>query len=234
MKKQLLELSMISLVGVSLGGCVSTQTVTQTQRGPLLASLKAVPAPAPALAAMHPAKAAAVLLESAIVAFRSADFATASADFSKAIETSRLNDAGRALAYWHIFLAEGHLGNTSLGSEALASFVVVAADLVEEARMGLTSSDFSQRFDLEGKLARGRATLSATWAQRSPSFGRSQTSPVPVQSTQEIHYFLALVSPCGSSSRAAVAQENVNESMRAVTMTCKGTSSSARYFFSVD
>ncbi len=239
MKNLLNKLCICAAVLVSTTSCVSTQTVTETRRGPLLASLKhVVPKvepiePAEPIESMHPARAAGVLLERAIVAFRAGELGNASDDFTRAIRTGRLNDAGRSLAYWHVFLAEKQMGNTSVSSDALSSFVVVAADLVADRAGGV--EDFVVRFDLRGKLARARATLSANWANRSPVFGRTQASAVPVRSAQEMHYFLALVSPCPSLRSQDVTQELLGGSFQAITMTCGGADgASSRYFFDVD
>jgi hypothetical protein len=154
---------------------------------------------------------AAGLLERAFVHFQEDRHAAAAQAFRAAINTGNLNDAGRALAYWHIFLAESMLDHQDDGAEALSSFIVVGQDVVDARntmRYAVTSSgDFVERFDLNDRLSRARALLSAAWAERMPQFGRSADEPVPVMNESELVYFLASVGACAKPDDRVVMRE---------------------------
>lgn len=154
--------------------------------------------------AMSDEAAAGFLLERAFYHFRHGDHRKAAHNFDGAVHTGQLNDAGRALAYWHIYLALRSHGDTDGSSDALASFVVVAEDILamrDNVRYAIDDSgDFVERFDLVRRVARARGTLSATWAAHSRGFGRSRGNPVPVSDVTEINYFLEAAPPCADAA----------------------------------
>ena len=146
---------------------------------------------------------AGLLLQQGLAYFRRARNAAAARCFARAIGTGHLNEAGRALAYWHIFVAERTGGRMDESHEALASFVVVAENVLrlrDDDRFAQDhTGDFVDRFDLRRRLAQGRAVLSAAWADRSRYFGRSAGNPVPVHDRDELRYFLDLVPTCADA-----------------------------------
>jgi hypothetical protein len=173
----------------------------------------AVPSIQPSNDAVEVDESAAGLLERAFVHFQQDRHAAAAQSFRAAIATGNLNDAGRALAYWHIFLTESMLDHRDDGAEALSSFVVVGQDVVDARntmRYAVTSSgDFIERFDLSNRLSRARALLSAAWADRVPAFGRSADEPVPIFDETELDYFLASVDTCVNASDRVVTRESL-------------------------
>lgn len=143
-------------------------------------------------------------LERAFHRFRLGEYGRAARSFEAAIGTNNLNDSGRALAYWHVYLCRAQTGEEDAAAEALMSFSVVAEDMLsdsdEVSHEYLASRDFVERFNLEGRLARARATLAALWVDRSADYGRSGGQPIRVQSTQELDVFLELAAPCDESN----------------------------------
>jgi hypothetical protein len=147
---------------------------------------------------------AAALLERGFLSFRHDQPADARQAFTAAIATGNLNDAGRAVAYWHIFLANQQQGDVDGGAEALNAFLVAAQDLLDERGTrgvaATSSGDFVDRFDLERRMARARAVLSAVWAAKVLAYGRSAAYPVVVKDETELGYFLELAPPCAQAS----------------------------------
>lgn len=191
--------------GLSLVHC-ATPTDARHIHERMMASMRpvAVPvAPPPPLDEDAPAG---VLLERGMDSFGVDNFDDSSRAFQAAISTHRLNDAGRVLAYWHIFLSEHNLGNHQASTDALSSFVASAEEVIsmrEEVQFAVDATgDFVDRFDLHERLARGRALLSAAWAGQHRDFGRSQARPVPVRSGAEALYFLDAVTPCDQGTRS--------------------------------
>jgi hypothetical protein len=249
-------------LGLYATGCAASNAETQPVTLPTAAQLapetalrtadaKPAPAPAPAVeVAQAPADDAdgsgeganaGALLRRAFEFFKHDDNAAAANAFRAAIATGSLNDAGRALAYWHVYVSEQSLSHTDRAADALASFVVVAQDVIdirEHLRYAEDDSgDFVDRFDLKRRLARARAMLSVAWAGQTKEFGRSAGAPVPVHSSAEMNYFLELAPPCArsqdrhivSSPKNAPGPSNVAE----VNMTCDGNQGQASYFFQV-
>ncbi len=184
------------------------------------------------------ARSAGVLLHQAFDLFRRGADAAAAAAFAGAVGTGNLNDAGRTLAYWYIFMAEQHLGHEDAAAEALQSFIVVAQDvLLDQDEAAALGDDFTERFDLRRRLARARATLSAVWAGHASKFGRHSSQPVLVHSAIEQDYFLQLAMPCvAQQSRqvvhlpAAQRQPHLEE----VRVHCRGAhGATAHYYFQV-
>lgn len=164
----------------------------------------------------------------------------ASTQFQAAIDTGELNDAGRALAYWHIALAQTAMGAPAHAQDALQSFVVISVDLLA-APQGMASgadgaNDFVTRFDLRRRVARARAELSAAWAEHTTGFGRSLMAPVPIHNETEMHYFLELAPPCppGHARRAFQARlsaAQTSQGLSQVQLSCDGSQIEAEYFF---
>ncbi len=145
------------------------------------------------------------LLEMALAYLRHGDDQAASMAFQRAIDTGYLSDAGRALAYWYIHLAEKSRGSIDKSINALTGFVVLAEDLLEEASPYRYASqdreDFIWQFDLDRRLSLARAVMSATWAERAQGYGLSLEHPVSVHNDMEMSYFIELASPCANHSQ---------------------------------
>ena len=145
------------------------------------------------------------LLEMALAYLRHGDDQAASIAFQRAIDTGYLSDAGRALAYWYIHLAEKSRGSIDKSINALTGFVVLAEDLLEEASpyryANQDREDFIWQFDLDRRLSLARAVMSATWAERAHGYGLSVEHPVSVHNDMEMSYFIELASPCANNSQ---------------------------------
>jgi hypothetical protein len=206
----------------------------------MVASLDPV-APPPVLddEELNPAAAAGALLEQGMVLFRNGEFSAASSAFGYAIATDRLNNAGRALAYWHVYVSQQQLGRVDASADALTSFVVVAEDVLEvrsSMRFAVNEAgDFVDRFELPSKLRRARAMLSATWAGRVEQFGRSVQQPVPVHDEDELDQFLSIVAPCNEGGRQDQMRHQVptesGHPVHRVTLSCGGLDNTVNYFF---
>ncbi len=185
--------------------CGSSQANTVTKR-PMVASMQPM-APQPVQVEEHDNSASAHL-ERAFHRLRIAEYDGAARSFEAAIGTNNLNDSGRALAYWHVYLCRAQTGEEDAAADALMSFTVVAEDMLDDSdelsHEYLASRDFVERFNLEGRLARARATLAALWVDRSADYGRSGGQPIRVQSSQELDVFLELAPPCDTAETRQV------------------------------
>lgn len=224
-----------------VSGCATTQSAHRDHASrPQLASIQPVMMPLPPAAADEPPEddnSAARLLERGFNHFRQDEVRQAGEAFRAAVATGHLNDAGRALAYWHIYLAERSQGRVEAGADALAFFIVVGDDVMEARKTTRyaidDSGDFVDRFDLDRRLARARAILSAIWADKVPGFGRSPDRPVPVRDDNEKNYFLELAPPCNRALERTVREEIAPESTMAqkVTVTCDRETTGVDYYF---
>lgn len=200
----------------------------------MVASLTPVAAPRPHIID-NPGATAGALLELALGQFRGGNNYDASRAFNRAIETGRLNDAGRALAYWHIFIADRQVGEIDRSTDALASFIVVGEDIFairESMRYAVDESgDFADRFGLADKLDQARALISAAWSNRRPAFGHSENIPVRVQSDEEVEYFLGFASPCSNTVLRSVSRRPVNDSMEQITLSCGEIGDEVEFYF---
>jgi hypothetical protein len=194
---------------------------------------------APLEANLEEDNSAAGLLEKGFAHFRRDESRAAGDAFQAAIDTGHLNDAGRALAYWHIYLAARSSGDLEAGVDALASFIVVGQDILdvrEDMRYAVDESgDFVSRFDLEHRLARARALLSATWAAKVHGFGRSVKQPVPIQDASEMEYFLEVAPPCDKTVRRRIEKLPTPPGEPThVTLTCEsGPTGAFDYYFTL-
>lgn len=222
---------------------VAPPAVTETTQDPPTAPVPPSPMAVAGEGADDAAATAGSLLKRAFDYFKNDNNKAAAEAFKAAIATGNLNDAGRALAYWHIFVAEEALGDRNASSDALSSFVVVAQDVMdirEQLRYAEDDSgDFVDRFDLKRRLARARAMLSVAWAYHVGWFGRSTAAPVPVQSTAEMNYFLELAPPCARAhdrhiqASAPAAVPGTAAHMSEVDLSCDGDHDKTSYFFQV-
>jgi hypothetical protein len=231
--------SVVTLALVS--GCETPRGQARDLGGrPALASIQPVmiaPPPGEPAPEIEEDTSAAGLLEKGFSYFRQEQARAAGDAFRAAIDTGHLNDAGRALAYWHIYLAERSSGNMEAGVDALSSFVVVGQDVLDvrgDTKYAVDENgDFVARFDLENRLARARAVLSASWADKVKQFGRSNSHPVPIQDTSEIEYFLEVAPPCDKTVRRRVEKlPTAPGEPTHVTVTCEsGPQGAFDYYF---
>ena len=147
---------------------------------------------------------AAAILEHAFAALRAERMRLAGMLFRNAIRSGGLNDAGRAWAYWHIYVTERDRGAMDASADALSSFVVVGQNLLERrqriaAERAAGAAGFAKRFDLPKRLSLARAMLSVIWSPRIQLYGRSKSRPMVVKNAREIDYFIQLAAPCGNS-----------------------------------
>ncbi|MHA2280010.1 MAG: hypothetical protein ACXAC5_03915 [Promethearchaeota archaeon] len=137
------------------------------------------------------------LLERGFMFFHQKLFRDAAENFRKAIGTGNLNDAGRALAYWHMGLCWTELNEEDNTMDALFSFVMVAQDILDirEIRQYAVAEgeDFVGHFKLMQKLAWARAYINFTWASRGSVYGRSQDNPVLAHNIEELEFFVGMV-----------------------------------------
>ena len=118
--------------------------------------------------------------------------------FRAALMTGNLNDAGRAISYWHISLAFIELGEDDKSLESLASFIVIGQDILDArealVRYAITEDgDFVERFGLPNKLAIARAITNYEWASRSDYYGRSRETAVIAHNKTELDHFAAVI-----------------------------------------
>jgi hypothetical protein len=231
----------ICLVLVSACAAQSPQPQPGYPDRPMVASLQPMVGASEASPQMNPAAAAGALLEQGLVHFRDSQYGLAVKAFQFAIETGRLNDAGRALAYWHVFAAAHELGDIDASADALAAFVVVAEDVLEirdETRYAVSNAgDFVERFNVVAKLQTARAMLAAAWATRAPHFGRTADQAIPVEDDAELDKVLDIIAPCESAERDDRAQRQVADTtgyyVQRVTLTCGGPGASIEFYFDV-
>ncbi len=209
----------------------------------MVASLQAVIPPPPPLKSSLELYAddPGTLLERGLGYFRDNEPDEAVEAFQMAIDTNKLNDAGRVLAYWHIFIAERQVGHIDQSSEALAGFVAIAEDIVamrSEVRYAVSAAgDFVKRFDLLLKLNHARALLSATWAHRASYFGRSVNRPILVHNAEELGYFLEFAAPCPTLSGRRVQRQKTKDRLghpiHQITVSCGRGAGVFNFFFDV-
>ncbi|RYF11331.1 MAG: hypothetical protein EOO40_03520 [Deltaproteobacteria bacterium] len=191
------------------------------------------PALQPAPQATDPELSASDLLHRGFELFHQDEDAAASQSFRDALGTGGLNDAGRSLAYWHIFVCEQSLGHQDVAAEALSSFVVAAQDVLQQAATGDDAEGFAVRFDLRRRLARARATLSAVWASHAAIVGRSITRPVLVYDDLEKDFFLQLAMPCAQTQHREVESPSALYSplVERIDVRCDGDDETPRSFY---
>lgn len=185
-------------------------------------------------------------LERAFSLWHDGHFAASIDAMHEALSTQDLNDAGKALAYWHVYLAQQALGHTQAGQGALADFVAVADDIMTALVpvSGVTGADnpnssaaaFAQQFDLKGRLARARAILNLAWAQQTHRAGFSEGHPVLVFNDAEMDHFLDLAPPCAHhSDRKVVAvrrqRDHLGRPTAQATLRCRQAGGERHYYF---
>lgn len=177
------------------------------------------------------------LLEVALGFLKSGNDEVAADAFTRAISTGYLSDAGRALAYWYIHLAQKSQGSQDASIDALASFVVLAQDLIAHSNgyqfAGGQPDDFITQFDLTRRLSLARAVMSSNWSRRSATFGRSAQHPVLVHDDIELAYFVELSSACVHGGQEMVRETLLvdGELIHQVTIHCVPQTAAQNFFF---
>lgn len=199
--------------GAFLVTCAPYSSLSGLEERPLVASMTpVVPAQEiPEIEMDFADDSAGALLERGFVFFHRQQHRKAADSFSAAISTGNLNDAGRALAYWHVAESERKLDNEDKSAEALWSFSLVAQDVMDERvyrRYAVDSTgDFVEHFNLAARVAEARGYVQAAWAKQVKSFGRSVAQPILLHSLQESEYFLQFASPCNPSEHRTIRRE---------------------------
>ena len=207
----------VAVVVVPLGSCVSYKSLEGRTVRPRVASVTLLPAAAPLDGHVEQAPSqelgASALLERAFLAYQLGRDRRAADSFAAAINTGSLNDAGRALAYWHMALAERRLGEEDRSAEALWSFIFVAEEILEVRDVHPYSvdgdGDFVDHFNLESRLAEAKGFLAAIWARRADEYGRSMDQPIVVMSELEGEAFVNFAPPCDGEPDRDVRREGV-------------------------
>jgi hypothetical protein len=162
----------------------------------------------------------------------------AAAHFKAAITTGNLNDAGRALAYWHIADCMRKNDNVDNACEAYSSFVIVAQDIldVRDYRQYAVAegADFVQHFNLFMKMAEAKAYIHSVWAARNDHYGRSQDTPIIMHSVKEVEYFTEFACENGCDlERAVLAEDGVPVTPHTERVTLKQCDESVDVYFVV-
>jgi len=190
------------MMGVS---CASVPAASPQDRG-YIASLKAMQPASPVHTPAEPVKAggrASDYLALGLTFYNGNQKVEAVDAFQRALETGDLNNQGRALAYWHLFLSYRDDKLSSQGAEALASFVTVSRLLMQQSVDKLDGEDllehvvtFIERFDLRDRLMLAEVTLEALWAHHDNGYGRSPDRPVLLGGARAQRLFLHVFKPC--------------------------------------
>lgn len=237
--KRLFSIVVLSHVVAGVGACATSARPQVVAIHSAVTSSGAAASQEPSEPTSPPDLSASVYLERALDALRDGQTAFAIAALHAALASGELNDAGRSLAYWYIYVAQSSAGSTQRGHDALADFVAIADSvLVAHDTSQLVDgggNEFIARFDLRGRLARGRALLSLAWAEHHQHFGRSLEAPVPIQSEEELNYFVELTPACAhplerkTSSMTSMSSDP--KALRRVEFQCSGAPSSTTFFF---
>ena len=186
------------------------------------------------------------LMEKGMASFQNQDYNSSADFFSRAKDTGNLNDAGRALAYWHLGVVYSIIGDDR-SDDAFDSFITVAGDIIDvrsstKFAVNDDGEDFVERFDLQKRIMRAWTSLNSTWAKRAPYFGRSLENPVPVQSMDELEFFLELTDNCPQISERpreelpcnSSVEEEMPCSLYHVILKCDSEESSDEFYFQLN
>ncbi|MEL6339145.1 MAG: hypothetical protein AAFQ65_04510 [Myxococcota bacterium] len=231
-----MQKTLIVLLFFTSAACSTSRSTTLTKRS-MIASMKPMAPDTKRVEIAEEDNSASAHLERAFYHFRLSHYRAAASSFQEAIKTNNLNDSGRALAYWHIYLCRAHLNDEDGGADALMSFSVVAEDMLNpDDRFGReysASREFVERFDMDARLARARAILAALWVDRSADYGRSGLQPIRVRSDQELSMFLEIAPPCNNADERQVdrrvLETDGENSIEEITLYCEAQLSGERF-----
>lgn len=135
----------------------------------LVACSQAITKPASAAYKAEPQpvlKGAGELMADGIMAIDIGNYELAAKSLQGALNTGQLNDIGKVLAYWNLFVSAIKLKRD--GMNDLFSFIVIAEDIISvrsEVRYFVEEdgTDFVDRFDLQNKLRIAHNIMEAAW-----------------------------------------------------------------------
>jgi hypothetical protein len=235
----------LATVGIS---CASVPAQSPQNKG-YLASLKTIPPTLAPKAQVEPIKAgarASDYLALGLTHYNGSEKLQAIDAFHKALETGDLNNQGRALAYWHLFLSYRDEHLSSHGAEALESFITVSHLLLQQSDDGVDGEDllehvrtFIERFDLRDRLMLAEVTVEALWAHKDDGYGRTPQRPVLIGSARAQRLFVHVFKPCSEEQnentkvRISKAAFTVNaQPVDEAKITCPGEDRVVSLFFS--
>jgi len=217
-------------LSVAYLGC--TPAATSRDAEPLLPPITLEPPPVRSRTILIE-QSAGQYLEHGMLAFSLRKWKDAIEAFESAIGTGNLNDAGRALSYWHI--AQSYIGLSDEDGimEALSSFILVSQDILdmrERRRYAVTEEgDFVTHFGLVHKIAWARSSINFVWSTRSNVYGRSKENPILVRSIEELETFAGIVrNSCKSEcdfQRALLHEDGIPVEPRTEMITITGENS---------
>jgi hypothetical protein len=204
----------VAVASVLFGSCTTYNSLKSQLNRPRVASVMTGSAPLPLIfppLPMPEEDSASAYLELGFLSFQRNDNRQAVLGFMAAIATGDLNDAGRALAYWHIAIAEQRLNDEDRTAEAFMSFVLVGEDVLDARATHPyalnNGTDFVDQFNLTNRMSEARGFLSAAWARRVDDFGRTLDAPVMVRSELEAEAFVNFAPPCADAVEKEVTRE---------------------------
>lgn len=198
------------LYAATIGCGAQPSAGTLSQQRHYVASLESVPPPLNRRP-MHdlaPNSKAAEYLAMGLSFYNASQKIDAVNAFSRALGTGNLNDQGRALAYWHLYLSQRDATRPGSGADALASFVTVSRLLLNEDRVEEDAEQeedvkrFVEGFDLGERLFLAELMLEAVWAHRDRDYGRTPERPLRVATTQGQKLFVQLFRPCDEQEQS--------------------------------
>ena len=137
-------------------------------------------------------------------AMRAGDWPAASFNFKEAIKTGYLNEAGLAISYWNIHVAEDKLSNTDDSMYALLAFTVYGKDYLDSE----SYNDIGKKsFSLTNKLDYASTMLQAEWASRNNYSCREKIFACPISGDRMIGLFHTKIPFCKGSVVSKVSGE---------------------------
>lgn len=188
------------------------------------------------------------LLERGFALFHAQNWELSAESFELSIGTGNLNDAGRALSYWHIAECWKRKQDNDRVAEAYHSFIISAQDILdirERRRFAVTEGqDFVDSFRLVDRLDEARAFMSALWYHRSEDYGRSLSNPITVHNGNEadkvVPFFIEACSSVAAAydsvcvaDRSVLAEGDVPVKPHTERVTVKGAGTVVYTFFIV-
>lgn len=151
---------------ILLLSCVSSQP--EKPQSVTLVPPPPVSAEPPKMAEEEPS--AGDLLETAFLQYHTSLWRSAINSFDRAIATGNLNDAGRALAYWHIGDCALRINEEDMAAEAFFAFTVAGQavlDVRDQRRFAVDQDgDFVEHFGLEKRMQDAVNFLNDLWKER--------------------------------------------------------------------
>lgn len=109
--------------------------------------------------------------------------------FIAAIDTGKLNNMGRTIAYWGIANCQRKLNNMTGAAMAYFGLIVSGQSVLDMEAQG---KSFVRGFNLYNKLAKARAYLHFARSFKNTKYGRSFNRPIILQSKKELSLLISL------------------------------------------